>query len=89
MTKQEFEELADVSVSEEVYQVIEAVYMNFDRWNNSKKEFVDFFNKNGGMQAIGKLHHIYFEAKKLQEEIKMKQEKLKEMHILYGLYIGG
>ncbi len=45
MTKQEFEELADVSVSDEVYQVIEAVYMNFDRWNNSKKEFADFSTK--------------------------------------------
>lgn len=88
MTKQEFEELTDISVSDEVYQVIEAVYMNFDRWH-SKKEFADFFSKNGGMQAMGKLHHVHFEAKKLREEIKTKQEQLKEMHILYGLHIGG
>lgn len=88
MTKQEFEELTDVSVSDEVYQVIEAVYMNFDRWN-SKKEFADFFSKNGGMQAISKLYSVHCKAKRLREEIKINQNELKEMHILYGLHIGG
>lgn len=45
MIKQEFEELADINISDEVYKVIETVYINFDRWNNSKQEFVIFFQK--------------------------------------------
>lgn len=84
MTKQEFEELAGMSVSEENYEKIEAVYMHIDRWGNSKQNFVHFFNTNGGMEAILMLYNVVQRGLERAEHIRKLQKEIDELKILYG-----
>lgn len=84
MTIEEFEELAETEVSYPQYSKIETVYTFFDRWNNSKKEFVKFFKENG-LVGIELLYEQYLEGKEIQTQIHSNQLKLNKMKMLYGL----
>lgn len=83
MTQQEFEELAQESVSIEQYERIETVYAFFDRWQN-KKEFVSAY-KQLGIVGIEILYEKFQEAEKVQREINKLNNELNKMNILYGI----